>query len=176
MDLSALHERLHAVAGNLTYRALAEATGHHPETVRRYMQGQSPSAEFLASMCGVFDLNAQWLIMGRGPIKRSEARAHALREANPAELLNAIAEALEKLAERVDRLEVFVQSLESRVRAPKAQAGDEETDGQSARIEPGPESRTDSRADSGGDAAADRSARASRIARAVAKRPRPDAD
>lgn len=116
MDLSPLHERMHAVAGSMSYRALGDYTSQHPETVRRYMQGQAPSVEFLAALCSRFDLNAQWLLTGRGPQKQSDAKAHALREANPSELLSAVAEALERLTERVDRIELFVQTMETRLR------------------------------------------------------------
>ncbi|HBS28770.1 MAG TPA: hypothetical protein DEB06_04815 [Phycisphaerales bacterium] len=116
VELSSLHERMKAAAGSMTFRALAEVTGQNAETVRRYMQGQAPSVEFLAALCRRFDLSAQWLISGRGPMKNADARAHALREANPSELLSAIAEALERLTERVDRIELFVQRLEARLR------------------------------------------------------------
>ena len=114
--MSPLHERMHAVVGHVTYRALSDATGQNAETVRRYMQGQAPSAEFLAALCSRYDVSAQWLLTGDGPMKQSHARAHALREANPAELLSAVALALERLTLRVDRLEVFVQMVEARLR------------------------------------------------------------
>lgn len=168
MDLSSLHERMHSVAGGLTYRALGETTGMHPETVRRYMQGQSPSAEFLEALCRSFDLNAQWLIMGRGPTKRSEARAHILRESNPSELLAAIAQALEKLAQRLDRLEVFVQTLESRLGTHAQRPSNEDGDGQG-------QVKQTSAADAANQGAADADERVRIIARAVTERPRSDA-
>jgi transcriptional regulator with XRE-family HTH domain len=165
VELSALHDRIQAVAGGMTYRALAEATSQHPETVRRYMQGQAPSVEFLSALCFRFDVSAQWLLTGQGPIKHTEMRAHALQQANPSELLAAIAAALERLTDRVDRIEVFVQTMEARVRAGRA-------DGAPRTVDDEPIRETKSSGAKGG--VAERS-RAGRVADAVAERPPPDA-
>lgn len=116
VDLSALHERMHTVVGSLSYRVLADATDLHPETVRRYMRGQAPSAEFLSALCFKFDVNAQWLLTGQGPIRHAETRAHALRNANPSDLLTGIGASLERLNDRVSRIEILVQALEARTR------------------------------------------------------------
>lgn len=105
-----------AAAGERTFRHLGELTRTNSETVRRYMSGQAPSAEYLASFCEALGVNADWLLTGRGPMKRAEVRAHALQQADPAELLSAMAQTLERLIERVERIEVFVQTLETRVR------------------------------------------------------------
>lgn len=114
---SGLHERLLEVAGDRTYRALADLTGQNAETVRRYMQGQSPSVEFLAAVCGTLGVSADWLLTGQGPMRLAEARRQALAHVNPGELLSAVAASLEALTDRVERVEVFVQTLESRIRA-----------------------------------------------------------
>lgn len=114
MEHDTLHGRMRAAAGDLTVRALAEATGHNPETVRRYMNGQQPSIEFLAALCRRFDLNPQWLVAGTPPMLRADTRAHALRHAEPAELVISVIGALERLNTRVDRIESFLQSAESR--------------------------------------------------------------
>jgi len=111
MEPGTLHERLRVAAGGMTNRALAEATGHNPETVRRYMNGQPPSIEFLAGMCRTFALNPQWLVSGVGPMLRADARAHALRNAEPAELVISVIGALERLNTRVDRIESIVEGL-----------------------------------------------------------------
>jgi transcriptional regulator with XRE-family HTH domain len=118
--MSVLHERLQAVAGSLTYRNIAELTKTHPETVRRYMQGHAPSVEFLAAVCTAMGISAEWLLTGRGPMRTSDLKTHALKEANPAELLTAVANTLQQLQERVERLEIFVQTLEARIRAVQA--------------------------------------------------------
>lgn len=114
---SGLHERLLEVVGDRTYRALADLTGQNAETVRRYMQGQSPSVEFLAAVCGTLGVSADWLLTGQGPMRLAEARRQALAHVNPGELLSAVAASLEALTDRVERVEVFVQTLESRIRA-----------------------------------------------------------
>ncbi|HVZ93998.1 MAG TPA: hypothetical protein VG797_05770 [Phycisphaerales bacterium] len=124
MELTPLHERLRAVLGNRTYRAIAELTGQNDETVRRYMQGGAPSTEFLATLCTKFDLSAQWLLMGHGPARQSDTKTHALREANPSELLAAIANALELLSSRVDRLELLLNTTETRLNALRAMPAD----------------------------------------------------
>lgn len=116
MDLSPLHERLHAVAGHLSYRRLAELTGQNSETVRRYMQGQSPSVEFVSALCDRLGVSGEWLLTSRGPKLQKDTKDHALRQSSPGELLAAMAAALESLAERVDRLEAFTQTLDVRLR------------------------------------------------------------
>jgi len=117
METSLLTERLLAAAGDRTYRSLAELTGTNAETVRRYMQGQAPSVEFLAAICLTLGVSEQWLISGRGPMKASQLKSHALKEATPSELLAAMASTIERLSDRIDRLELFVSSLEVRLRA-----------------------------------------------------------
>jgi len=116
MSSTAIHDRMNAAAGERTFRHLGELTRTNSETVRRYMSGQAPSAEYLASFCEALAVNAGWLLTGRGPMKLADVRTHALRQADPAELLSAMAETLERLIDRVERIEVFVQTLETRVR------------------------------------------------------------
>lgn len=120
VDLSPLHERLHEVFGDKSFRAIAELTQTSHETVRRYMNGQAPSVEFLELVCRSLGVNGQWLLTGRGPKRADHIRQHALGEANASELLSAMARTLERLTERVDRLEVFMQTLETRLRAASA--------------------------------------------------------
>lgn len=116
MPASPLHQRLRLAVGRRTFRDLAALTDSHPETVRRYVLGQSPSAEFLQRIAEGLEINTEWLLQGRGPMRRNEIRQHALREANAHELLTAVADSLEKLIDRVDRIEVFLHTLESRLR------------------------------------------------------------
>ncbi len=119
MSDSPLHDRLRQVAEGHTYRALGEMTGVHAENVRRYMTGQTPSIEFLGGLCASLEINADWLLTGRGPMRVSELPRQALHRADAGEIVRAVAEAMEKLHERVDRLEVYVQTLEARLRAGK---------------------------------------------------------
>ena len=112
-----IHDRLVAVVGNRTYRELSQLTGIHHETVRRFLSGQAPSAEFLHALCRTMKVNAHWLLMGVGPKGTGDIRPDALRQADPSELLAAMAEAIERLIDRVDLIERFVQTLETRLRA-----------------------------------------------------------
>ncbi|MDX9910363.1 MAG: hypothetical protein RBS39_00885 [Phycisphaerales bacterium] len=124
MELSPLHERLLSATGGRTYKHLADLTGTHPETVRRYMQGQSMSVEFITGLCQALQLNPQWVLTGHGPMHLDDVKSHALKTADPSELLAAVAATLESLLDRVDRLEVFVQSLEARMRTLSARGTD----------------------------------------------------
>ena len=117
MEGQSLHQRIKAVVGQRSFREVAELTETHPETVRRYVQGQSPSVEFLTALCQKMKINSTWLLTGHGPMHEVDVRSFALREANPGELLAAVAHTLEILTDRVIRLEAFVQTLEARVRA-----------------------------------------------------------
>ncbi len=112
-----MHERLRIAAANRTYRNIGEMTGTHHETVRRYMTGQPPAVDWLSRFCAVMGVSTEWVITGKGPMKRSDARAHALSEANISELLAAMSKMLERLMERVDRLEAYSQTLELRLRS-----------------------------------------------------------
>ncbi|MBL0869202.1 MAG: helix-turn-helix transcriptional regulator [Phycisphaerales bacterium] len=114
---SPLHDRLHDIAEGMSYRELGELTGTNAETVRRYMQGQSPSVEFLTALCRRKGINAQWLLTGSGPMRSADIKVASLREANFGELLSAMAISLELLRERLDRVERFVHTLETRLRA-----------------------------------------------------------
>ncbi|MGP1347169.1 MAG: helix-turn-helix domain-containing protein [Phycisphaerales bacterium] len=129
---AALLERLRTAVGQRTFSTVAEATGTSAETVRRYLaKEKTPSIEFLAALCRAYNLNAHWLLMGAGPMLRTESPHHALQQGEPAELLFAVADALEQLVERVERLESIVHAIESQafdppaaIRAPR-HAGDE---------------------------------------------------
>ena len=159
--ISPLHERMLAAAGERTYRRIGEITATHPETVRRYLQGQSPSVEFISAMCGALGINGQWVLTGEGAMRVADATTHALQHADPGEILAAIAGTLDRLGERIDRLELFVQRLEVRVRGQKQPV---DTD------QPGKESDGQEIIDRGNEAAS----RAGSIGRALAERPRSD--
>lgn len=114
-NTSAFHDRLNQSVGEVSYRQLGELTDTHPETVRRYMQGQAPSAAFMTTLCQNLGISGEWLLSGKGPMKVKDMRSHALKTADPNELMGAIASTLTQLIERVDRLERFVQSVETRL-------------------------------------------------------------
>ncbi len=119
-----MHERLLAAVGDRTYRLIGEMTGTHPETVRRYLQGQAPSVEFVASLSSALGISADWLLTGRGPMKSDELKAHALAQADPGDLLRAMSRNIESLLDRVHRVEVFMQTLETRIRAFQPEAAE----------------------------------------------------
>lgn len=112
-----MHERILTAVGTRTYRHVGEMTGTHPETVRRYLQGQAPSVEFVAALAKALNISADWLLTGRGPMKCEELKAHALATAETSELLHAMSDTLDRLIDRVERVEVYMQTLETRVRA-----------------------------------------------------------
>lgn len=123
METTALHDRMKSMIGKTTFRALGEATNHNPETVRRYMSGQAPSVEFLSALVSAYAVNADWLLTGRGPMDRSEVRTAALNKAEPNELMAAIAHRMEDMCDRIDLIEVFVQTMETRLRGSDLSKG-----------------------------------------------------
>lgn len=129
VELKPMHRRLETALEGKTYRWISRATGIYPETVRRYMQGQSPSVDFVSSVCSQLEINPQWLLTGEGPMRRDDVRAHHLAEADPGELLAAIAATLDRLSERMDRLELFVQQLETHLSLVSTEAPIHEREG-----------------------------------------------
>lgn len=71
---SNLHDRLLQIAGHLTFAQLGSITGSHPETVRRFMRGQTPKPEFLAALCTELGINGDWLLAGRGQMQSARPR------------------------------------------------------------------------------------------------------
>lgn len=64
--------RLKQVRGRLSRDEFAPLLGVHKQTLMRYENGQRcPDAEFLASLALRFDLNCEWLLLGRGEMLRS---------------------------------------------------------------------------------------------------------
>jgi transcriptional regulator with XRE-family HTH domain len=116
MSLSLLHHRLRQAIGTRSYREVGELTRVHAETVRRYMTGQTPSTEFVIEVAEATGVNVGWLLTGDGPMYRKDVKLHALRDANPTELLHAVAQTLEALIERVDRPERFIMDVDARAR------------------------------------------------------------
>lgn len=93
------------------FKAVADATHQHPETVRRYLSGQTPSTEFLVALCTAYGVNSDWLVSGLGPMRVKDVRTHALREASDADLLGALADTIDVLNDRIDRVESVVRDL-----------------------------------------------------------------
>jgi len=174
MSHDGFHERLRTVVGDRSFRHLSELTGTHHETVRRYMQGQAPSVEFLTELCRALGVNANWLLTGVGPPRMAELSGEALRQAPTTELLKAMGHTIESLLERVERLEVFLQTMEVRLRAAVSE------DAISSQTSSGRGSQPSEAKDdhgAGPQTSADPPpARAKRIARALAEREPPASD
>lgn len=114
---STLHERMHKVAAGRSYKQLSDLTGTHPETVRRYMQGQAPSTDFLSQLCIALELNADWLLLGRGPMLAPEAIDD---DASHTEQLRSMHASISTLTQRVASLEDLVRSLNARLHGARA--------------------------------------------------------
>jgi hypothetical protein len=112
------HERLNTAIGHLAIRHIGDRTGTNAEYVNRYLRGQPPPAEFIGAVCQAFDISGDWLLMGRGPMRASDARHHALRETGAPDLLSALSVSVQRLLERVDRVE---EAVETGVIPPEAQ-------------------------------------------------------
>lgn len=168
-----LHDRLQVAIGDRTYKRVGDLTNTHPETVRRYLQGHAPSVDFVTRLAATLGLNMNWILTGRGPMRLTEMKPAALREANATDLLTHVALAIEQIEARLDRLERYTQVLEVMLRQgnePQARA--------ITSIEPKPDTRHQQPHDHPAqpqEHPADAQARASAIADAAAQRPRPDA-
>jgi transcriptional regulator with XRE-family HTH domain len=91
-----LHERLHIACRGLSVREVADITGLNHETVRRYLNGTVPSISFVANLAIALAISSDWLLLGLGPIYRVEMIDHALREAGPERLFQAVGKLVER--------------------------------------------------------------------------------
>ena len=88
--------RLRTVCESMRIAEVARRTGSHPETVRRYMSGHAASVSFLVRFCEAMDISADWLLLGRGAARQSDAMQDQLARASAQELCAV-------LAARIDR-------------------------------------------------------------------------
>ncbi len=65
-NMNDLHDRLRLVCAGSTYARIGRLTGTHPETVRRYVAGDAPSAAFVTALCRATGLSSDWLLCQRG--------------------------------------------------------------------------------------------------------------
>lgn len=133
------------------------------------MQGAAPSIEFLSAFARAMGVSVDWLLTGAGAMRSKDVRPHILREASVTELLNAMAQTIERLIMRVERLEAYMQTLETRIRANSSESPLDSGDGTRSLI------RTieGNEPDTGPPASRDQRARS--IADALPQRARPDA-
>lgn len=71
--------RVQQVVANYTCREIAERTGVHPETVRRYVTIGRPSAFFVAALCRAFSVYPSWLLGVAQPALGQTKRRGAVR-------------------------------------------------------------------------------------------------
>jgi transcriptional regulator with XRE-family HTH domain len=115
-EQSELHTRLISAVDGRSYREIGDLTGVHPETVRRYMQGQAPSVDFLTNLCRALGLSGSWLLTGDGVMHVSETKGRPSARRRPRSCSPTMAGTLGGLIDRVGRLEGYLQTLETRVR------------------------------------------------------------
>lgn len=79
---ASVRARLRESVGHRTYREIADRTGTHAETVRRYFDDGKPCARFLARLSESYGLSLEWLLLGNGEVHirstRQKPRAVAL--------------------------------------------------------------------------------------------------
>ncbi|MCB9848552.1 MAG: hypothetical protein H6814_09075 [Phycisphaeraceae bacterium] len=83
--------RVIEAAGGSSRRKIASLIADHfqtsAETVRRYLNGDTPSAEFILAICEATGTRADWLLFGRGERTPSHEYTRVLREADAIELV-----------------------------------------------------------------------------------------
>jgi len=120
MTEDSLHDRLAQIGQSRTYKTIGDMTKTHPETVRRYMQGQSPSICFVTRLCAAFEISPTWLLLGSGPQTLAEVNAHERgrgTEGGPdteGERFAGFAGALTTLVDRMSGVERLMQKLDER--------------------------------------------------------------
>lgn len=88
--------RLKHAMGQHSIADFARLVDWHPETVRRYVAGDTrPPAEFLARVCARFEISADWLLIGEGPMLRRERDAVLLDAASLGQVLDQLQEFIE---------------------------------------------------------------------------------
>ena len=102
-DLTGLCKRLSQVRGNRSLRKIAKLTGSSPESTRRYLAGQRPSAEFLMAVCSSMDVSALWLLRGEGPTRQSDVAKYILSTVNEVELCGELGRRIMAVKENAHR-------------------------------------------------------------------------
>jgi transcriptional regulator with XRE-family HTH domain len=85
-DVSKLCQRVEQVRGDRTVQQISRETGVSSETVRRYLTGKRPSADFLVALCSSQDISALWLLTGEGPMRQSQVTNYYLSTVGEVEL------------------------------------------------------------------------------------------
>jgi len=107
----------------MTFKALADLTRHHPETVRRYMRGQYPSLAFVLRLCKAMNISPHWLFTGEGSKTLAPTPPPGpFSEMPTREIFEAIATELDALVTKVERLEARLSAIDGGDPAPDARS------------------------------------------------------
>jgi hypothetical protein len=88
----AAQRRFMLICKGLRYAHVAQQTGYHPETVRRYLRGAGRVPyDFVVRLALMQRVNPRWLMTGKGSASLDDPRGQALGEVSLAELLGEIA-------------------------------------------------------------------------------------
>lgn len=108
-----LASRLRIAVRGDSARQVADRVGMNPETVRRYLNGISPSAEFLTAICRVYGVLGTWLLCSEGPRTEAERPEHLLGTVSTRELAQQLVERLSRIENRLGTLEQSQRPSES---------------------------------------------------------------
>jgi transcriptional regulator with XRE-family HTH domain len=67
-------ERLREIRGRQSRADVQECTGIHPNTLAKYEGGRMPDSAFVIRFCEAYGINEAWLLTGREPRNRADAR------------------------------------------------------------------------------------------------------
>lgn len=111
--VDALRLRLRQVTEGKTIRTIAAETEMCPETVRRYLNGSVCSVEFIGRMCARYGVDADWLLFGRGRVRRSAQSMELITECGAAGLLGELAHRWEQMELRMIELSRRLDAIDS---------------------------------------------------------------
>lgn len=104
----------HFAGGNVSKFAIM--VGFSEANIRNYINGTSPKPEFLSKVIEVFDINADWFIIGRGEMimdeKTLSSRKGVNDSTNRVEYLEVKVQLQEELLKEKER---FIQALQSTI-------------------------------------------------------------
>lgn len=75
----ALLGRVQSVVAHLTCREIAELTGVHPDTTRRFVTAGPPSIFFLAAVCRACSVDPSWMLGVAEPGRAGRTRGRRSR-------------------------------------------------------------------------------------------------
>jgi len=102
-----IRQRLKRAMGDMRAADLARATNTPPATISRYLKNMDMSVAFVVRACDALGVTLDWLLAGRGPMKRGEVDLSAVHMdqlyAEQARRINALNATLADLAALADQ-------------------------------------------------------------------------